>query len=203
MGASISKMLPESLLKTPLILASASPRRREILEKLGFNCEIVPANLDEESIRHADAAEQTLLLAAAKADAVARTGRLNVAADTVVVLDGEVLEKPQDKNHARQMLGRLSGRAHWVFTAVCIVFPRGEKIQFLEKTEVFFQSLGSETVEDYIATPSPYDKAGGYGVQDAFGMANIRRIEGCYFNVMGFPASRFMAELSAHQKFLL
>jgi septum formation protein len=190
-------------LDKPLVLASASPRRREILEKLGFTCEIIPANLDEESIRHSDPAEQTLLLARAKADTVARPGRLNIAADTVVVLDNEVLEKPRDQAHALEMLKRLSGRTHWVFTAVCLVFPRGEKISFLEKTAVHFLPLSEATIADYTATPAPYDKAGGYGVQDAFGMANIARIEGCYFNVMGFPASRFIQALSENQKFLL
>ncbi len=190
-------------LDKPIILASASPRRREILEKLGFVCEIIPANLDEESIRHSDPAEQTLLLAEAKAAAVARPGRLNIAADTIVVLEGEVLEKPRDQAHASQMLKKLSGRPHWVFTAVCMVFPRGEKISFLEKTAVHFLQLTEATIAAYTATPEPYDKAGGYGVQDAFGMANISRIEGCYFNVMGFPASRFMQALSENQKFLL
>jgi len=190
-------------LQSPLVLASASPRRSEILEKLGFTCEIQPANIDEEAIRHNDAAEQTLLLARAKADVVARAGRLTVAADTVVVLDGDVIEKPRDTNHARTMLQRLSGRSHLVFTAVCLVFPRGEKISFLEKTEVHFLQLSEETIAQYIATPAPYDKAGGYGVQDAFGMANIGRIDGCYFNVMGFPASRFMRALAENRKFLL
>lgn len=187
----------------PLLLASASPRRREILARLGFTCEIVPANLDEESIRHEDAAKQTLLLAEAKAAVVAVSGRLTVAADTIVVLDGAVLEKPRDKNHAQQMLSQLSGRAHLVFTAVCMVFPRGEKVKFLEQTAVYFRELSPQTIADYIATPEPYDKAGGYGVQDGFGMANIHRIEGCYFNVMGFPASRFMQALSENRKFLL
>lgn len=190
-------------LQSPLVLASASPRRREILERLGFACEIRPANIDEEAIRHSDAAEQTLMLARAKADVVATTGRLTVAADTVVVLDGEVIEKPRDPDHARTMLQRLSGRPHRVFTAVCLVFPRGDKISFLEKTEVHFLPLSDETIAGYIATPAPYDKAGGYGVQDAFGMANIARIDGCYFNVMGFPASRFMQTLAENRKFLL
>jgi septum formation protein len=193
----------ETRSELPLLLASASPRRREILERLGFTCEIIPANLDEESIRHKDPAEQTLLLAEAKAAVVAVSGRLTIAADTVVVLDHEVLEKPRDKNHAREMLSRLSGRAHLVFTAVCLVFPRGEKVKFLEQTSVYFRALSTETIAAYVETPEPYDKAGGYGVQDAFGMANIHRIEGCYFNVMGFPASRFMQALSENRKFLL
>ncbi|HMV35095.1 MAG TPA: Maf family protein [Turneriella sp.] len=191
-----------ALTKTPLLLASSSPRRREILERLGFTCEIRPAGIDEESIRHADAAEQTLLLAEKKADVVALPGRLTVAADTVVVLDGEVIEKPRDKGHARSMLQSLSGRDHIVYTAVAVVFPKGERLRFIEETRVFFDALSTETIESYIASPQPYDKAGGYGAQDAFGMACIRRFEGCYFNVMGFPASRFMRVLSENRKFL-
>jgi len=190
------------LTRFPLLLASASPRRREILERLGFSCEIRPAGIDEESIRHADAAEQTLLLAEKKAEAVAIPGKLTVAADTVVVLDGEVIEKPRDLAHARTMLRSLSGRDHMVYTAVALVFPGGERLRFVEETRVFFAALSDETIESYIASPQPYDKAGGYGAQDAFGMACIRRFEGCYFNVMGFPASRFMRVLSENRKFL-
>jgi septum formation protein len=190
------------LTHTPLLLASASPRRREILERLGFTCEIRPANIDEESIRHTDAAEQTLLLAEKKAEVVALSGRLTVAADTVVVLDGQVIEKPRDKEHARFMLQSLSGRDHLVYTAVALVFPGGERLRFIEETRVFFEALSAETIESYISSPQPYDKAGGYGVQDAFGMAYICRFEGCYFNVMGFPASRFIAVLSENRKFL-
>jgi septum formation protein len=190
------------LTHTPLLLASASPRRREILERLGFTCEIRPANIDEESIRHTDAAEQTLLLAEKKAEVVALSGRLTVAADTVVVLDGQVIEKPRDKEHARSMLQSLSGRDHLVYTAVALVFPKGERLRFIEETRVFFATLSAETIEYYIASPQPYDKAGGYGAQDAFGMAYIRRFEGCYFNVMGFPASRFIAVLSENRKLL-
>jgi len=190
------------LTRVPLLLASASPRRREILERLGFSCEIRPAGIDEESIRHADAAEQTLLLAEKKAEAVAIPGKLTVAADTVVVLDGEVIEKPRDLAHARTMLRSLSGRDHMVYTAVALVFPGGERLRFIEETRVFFAALSDETIESYIASPQPYDKAGGYGAQDAFGMACIRRFEGCYFNVMGFPASRFMRVLSENRKFL-
>ena len=121
----------------------------------------------------------------------------------MVVLDGDVLEKPVDKPDAERMLRRLSGRGHKVYTAVSIKFPEGEHAGFLEETAVYFLPLTDQVIADYIVTEAPYDKAGGYGVQDAFGMAYIRRVEGCYFNVMGFPASRFVQVLSANQKFLL
>jgi septum formation protein len=188
---------------TPIVLASASPRRREILEKLGFRCEVRPANIDELAIRDPDAEKQTLRIAHEKARVIAAPGVLTVAADTIVVLDGAVLEKPQDIQEAISMLSRLSGRAHLVHTAVSLVFPRGEKVEFIETTRVFFAEVPAAVIEAYADTPSPYDKAGGYGVQDAFGMKNIARIEGCYFNVMGFPASRFMRVLRENRKLLL
>ena len=188
---------------TPIVLASASPRRREILEKLGFRCEVRPANIDELAIRDPDAEKQTLRIAHEKARVIAAPGVLTVAADTIVVLDGAVLEKPQDIQEAISMLSRLSGRAHLVHTAVSLVFPRSEKVEFIETTRVFFAEVPAAVIEAYADTSSPYDKAGGYGVQDAFGMQNIERIEGCYFNVMGFPASRFMRVLRENRKLLL
>jgi len=187
----------------PVVLASASPRRREILERLGFRCEITPTNLDEEAIRHSDAAEQTRRIAREKARVGAKANKLTIAADTVVVVGSEVLEKPRDANHARTMLQRLSGREHCVYTAVALIFPHGETHEFLEETRVHFRVIAPDVIEEYILSAAPYDKAGGYGVQDAFGIAHIARIEGCFYNIMGFPASRFMAELACHQKFLL
>lgn len=162
-----------------------------------------PANIDELAIRDPDAEKQTLRIAHEKARVIAAPGVLTVAADTIVVLDGAVLEKPQDIQEAISMLSRLSGRAHLVHTAVSLVFPRGEKVEFIETTRVFFAEVPAAVIEAYADTPSPYDKAGGYGVQDAFGMKNIARIEGCYFNVMGFPASRFMRVLRENRKLLL
>lgn len=188
---------------TPLVLASASPRRREILERLGFTCVVEPANIDEESIRDNDAQLQTKRIARAKGNAVAKKGNLTVSADTIVYFDGTVLEKPRNADHARAMLRNLSGREHSVYTAVALVFPQGHEVEFLEETRVTFRAIADDTIEEYIQSDSPYDKAGGYGVQDAFGMAHILRIEGCYYNVMGFPASRFMEVLAKNRKFLL
>lgn len=185
-----------------ILLASASPRRKEILEKLGFSCDVRPANIDETAIRDKDPATQTLRIAAEKARVSAVVGALTVAADTIVVLDGDVLEKPRDKHEATTMLSRLGGRDHLVHTAVSLVFPGGATTQMLETTRVFFNDLSPDLIEAYTDTASPYDKAGGYGVQDSFGMQNICRIEGCYFNVMGFPASRFMQVLRENQKLL-
>ena len=195
-------MTDHEILLVPLVLASASPRRREILEKLGFSCDVRPANIDEMAIRDKDAGLQTVRIANEKARVAAVAGSLTVAADTIVVVEGDVLEKPRDKADAIAMLSRLSGRDHLVHTAVSLVFPRGETAHVLETTRVFFNDLAADLIEAYADKPSPYDKAGGYGVQDAFGMQNIRRIEGCYFNVMGFPASRFMQLLRENQKSL-
>lgn len=196
-------MIDKRVFSIPLVLASASPRRREILMRLGFSPEVRPAAIDEMSIRDKNPAELALKLARAKATAVQLTGKLTVAADTIVAIDSEILEKPLDKADARRMLTQLSGREHFVFTGVSVVLPGGRIESFVEKTSVFFSPLSEQTIEDYIETDESYDKAGAYGVQEGFGMANIHRIEGCYFNVMGFPASRFMRLLSANQKFLL
>lgn len=195
--------MDKRILSLPLVLASASPRRKEILTKLGFSLTIKPAEIDEFAIRHDDPATLAQQLSEAKAAAVRQPGALTVAADTVVAIDGEILEKPVDSADARRMLEKLSGREHTVFTGVCIVFPQGQAESFVEKTGVRFLKLAPEVIEEYIATREPYDKAGAYGVQDGFGMANISGINGCYFNVMGFPASRFMQVLSVNRKFLL
>jgi septum formation protein len=192
------------LVTTPIVLASASPRRREILEKLGFRCEVRPANIDELAIRDPDAEKQTLRIAHEKARVIAAPGVLTVAADTIVVLDGAVLEKPQDKQEAISMLSRLSDRAHLVLHGGVIgVSPWRKGRVHRDDSCIFLAEVPAAVIEAYADTPSPYDKAGGYGVQDAFGMKNIARIEGCYFNVMGFPASRFMRVLRENRKLLL
>lgn len=196
-------MIDKRIFSLPLLLASASPRRFEILTRLGFSPEVRPADIDEMAIRDQNPAELALKLARAKAEAVYTSGKLTIAADTIVAIESEILEKPLDKADARRMLRQLSGREHLVFTGVSVILPRGQNETFVEKTSVFFSPLSEQAIEAYVGTEEPYDKAGAYGVQEGFGMANIYRIEGCYFNVMGFPASRFMQLLSANQKFLL
>ncbi len=178
-----------------LVLASASPRRAELLRTAGIPFEVRPApgaEIDEAAGNGAlrrEPGRYALTLAAAKADAVATglPGRLVLGADTIVVLDGDILEKPRDDADAQRILGRLAGRRHTVITAVAL---RGGAARAgwsgWEETVVEFLPLDAGAIARYVATGEPHDKAGAYGIQ-GFGALMIRRVEGCYFNVMGLP----------------
>ena len=175
-----------------LILASGSPRRRELLDKFGINYEILPAQGEESAPPELTPGERVKALAAQKAEETAH--RVNdptaviLAADTLVELDGEVLGKPGASERARAMLRALSGREHRVWSGVCI--REGERILAeSECTAVRFRALSDAEIEAYIATGEPLDKAGAYGYQ---GLASlfVERIEGDFFNVMGLPVCR-------------
>lgn len=175
-----------------LILASGSPRRRELLDKFGINYEILPAQGEESAPPELTPGERVKALAAQKAEEVAQ--RLNdpaaviLAADTLVELDGEVLGKPGTAERAQTMLRALSGREHRVWSGVCI--REGEKVLAeSECTSVHFRALSDAEIQAYIATGEPLDKAGAYGYQ---GLASlfVERIEGDFFNVMGLPVCR-------------
>ncbi len=176
-----------------LILASMSPRRAELLRVAGIPHEVVPAIGAESepaaAARGLEPADYARRLARVKAAAVAEAhpGRLVLGADTVVVLDGEVLEKPVDTAEAESMLRRLSGREHVVITAVSLLGgpARPEWIGH-EETRVAFLDLDEAAIGRYAASGEPADKAGAYGIQ-GLGALMVRRIEGCYFNVMGLP----------------
>ena len=175
-----------------LILASGSPRRRELLDKFGIDYEILPAQGEESAPPELTPGERVKALAAQKAEETAH--RVNdptaviLAADTLVELDGEVLGKPGASERARAMLRALSGREHRVWSGVCI--REGERILAeSECTAVRFRTLSDAEIEAYIATGEPLDKAGAYGYQ---GLASlfVERIEGDFFNVMGLPVCR-------------
>lgn len=176
-----------------LILASMSPRRAELLGVAGIPFEVVPA-IGAETAPAAGARglpphSYARLLAEAKAAAVseAHPGRMVLGADTVVVLDGAILEKPADDADARRMLGLLSGRKHTVITAMALIGGAARPAWIgHESTEVVFHDLDPESVRRYVASGEPADKAGAYGIQ-GLGALMVRRIEGCYFNVMGLP----------------
>ncbi|MCK5438668.1 MAG: septum formation protein Maf [Gemmatimonadetes bacterium] len=179
----------------PLVLASSSPRRKQVLETIGFQFEVVAAAPGtEQPWRHGEDpvafAERT---ARAKRDevAVTRPDALVMAADTVVILDDVVLEKPVDADGARAMLSKLAGRDHVVCTGVAVVGPAGVPVSGAEKTGVHFRDLDIEEIADYVATGEPLDKAGAYGIQ-GLGAALVRRVDGCYFNVMGLPVTRLL-----------
>jgi len=177
-----------------LVLASRSPRRAELLRIAGIPFEVHAAS-DVESEHaarlaplHAQPARYAEELARLKALAVCELlpGRLVLGADTIVVLDGEVLEKPRDAADARAILGRLAGQRHTVITAIALCGGLCRPWLGHESTEVEFLPLGPEAIARYVATGEPLDKAGAYGIQ-GFGALMVRGVTGCYFNVMGLP----------------
>jgi len=175
-----------------LILASQSPRRRELLERMGAGpFRIVPPEIDERQDKELSPAQQVQSLSLCKALAVQEregTQCLIIAADTVVSLDGLVLGKPADSNDARRMLSMLSGRRHQVYTGLTVLCG-GERAIHCEETDVYFRELDQDEIEAYVATGEPMDKAGAYGIQGA-GALFIERISGDYYNVMGLPVCR-------------
>ena len=178
-----------------LILASASPRRRELLEKLDIRFEIRPAAVDESPLPGEDASTYPLRTAVKKALAVAeQTGdtekALIVAADTVVIVDDDILGKPADAAEAKAMLRRLSGREHIVITGLGLVDTlSGRSLSAAEQTVVYFNDLKTAEIDAYVATGEPLDKAGAYGIQGK-GSLLVRKIDGDFYNVMGLPLSR-------------
>ena len=178
-----------------IILASQSPRRRELLSVTGldFTIEVSDAN---EDLDIKDPVEFVMALSGIKARAVAKKHRLDhvIGADTIVVIDGMILGKPKDEEDAFRMLSLLSGRTHSVYTGVTVI--KGEEsISFYEQTDVRMYKNSDELLHSYIATGEPMDKAGAYGIQGK-GMLLIERIEGDYYNVMGLPIARLYRELS-------
>ena len=181
------------------ILASASPRRRELLAQLAMPFTVIPANIDEHVVPGEIPWAYTRRIAYAKAQHVARQFPTAVVlgADSVVILEQQILGKPRDMDDARQMLSRLSGRAHTVMTAVAVLH-RARHFVCLDAvcTLVRFRPLSSSTIEHYIATGEPMDKAGAYAIQGA-AAAFVEAWEGCYTNVVGLPLQRTAAFLQA------
>jgi septum formation protein len=179
-----------------IILASASPRRAEILRTVGWSFETVPVSVDESRSVGEDAVSYVQRLARAKAAAAARqiTQGTIVAADTTVVVDHHILEKPADHEDARRMLRLLNNRWHHVLTGVAVIVPAVSEARVAhEMTEVKFADLSDEEIEWYVATGEPMDKAGAYAIQ-GLGSRFIERIKGDYFNVVGLPV-RLLYEL--------
>jgi septum formation protein len=181
-----------------VILASASPRRQELLREAGLDFEVVVSPAEEihdASIPLAELCEQNAEL---KAAAVAREhpDAAVIGADTLVWIDGEPLGKPRDMGEARAMLRKLSGRAHTVCTGVCIVFPGGGASSFHDLTEVRFRVLDEEAIDVYFSKANPLDKAGAYGIQES-GELIVEDIDGNFDNVMGLPVDKVLAALSS------
>jgi septum formation protein len=180
-----------------LILASASPRRSELLRNAKIAFEVEPAHVHEEPLPHERPLDYAQRLACDKARAVfaRRPADAVLGADTVVVVDEHLLEKPADERDAQRMLRLLSGRTHQVITGICLLAPGFEQ-SGAEVTQVHFGPLGEVEIAEYVRTAEPMDKAGAYAIQ---GMASrwVERIEGCYFNVVGLPVQRVYRMLQA------
>ncbi|MFM8473682.1 MAG: Maf family protein [Candidatus Kapaibacterium sp.] len=174
----------------PLVLASQSPRRLALLRQMGCEPRVVPADVPEHL--HA-AGEGPGTYASALAQEKARVvwtsvppESIVIAADTIVVIDEEILNKPVDEADAVRMLRRLSGRTHTVITAVCVRTATSDIVR-QSTTRVTFRTLGDEEIGAYVRSGSPMDKAGAYGIQDDFGAVFVRHIEGCYYTIVGLP----------------
>ena len=179
-----------------IILASASPRRKEILELADLKFDVMPSNAQEITTKTAPN-EVVMELASIKAKDIYKKSEkqsMIVGADTVVAYQGQILGKPTDEADAKRMLTMLSGQTHEVYTGVCII-EDGKTKTFYEETKVTFYEISDEQIDHYIKTGEPMDKAGSYGIQGKAAVF-IKGIEGDYYNVVGFPIARFFQEIT-------
>ena len=188
----------DNLKKYKVILASNSPRRKELLAGLGVDYEVrTLPDVDESYPEILQGADIPLYIAKEKADAyvaMMQHGELMITADTIVWLDGKVLGKPRDREDALQMLRTMSGRTHEVFTGVCITTTDWQR-SFTAQTEVRFATLSEEEIAYYVDNFQPMDKAGAYGVQEWIGFIGVENISGSYYNIMGLPVQKLYREL--------
>lgn len=181
-----------------LVLASASPRRQELLSGLGweFTVKVLP-DLDESFPDNLPAEEIPVYIAKSKAQAyknMLQPGELVITADTIVWLEGEVMGKPSDEASAKEMLRRLAGKTHQVITGVCLTTQEWQKC-FHAVTAVTFSQLSEKEIDYYVTNYHPFDKAGAYGVQEWIGFVAVEKIEGSFYNVMGLPIQKLYKEL--------
>ena len=188
----------DNLEKYKVILASGSPRRRELMAGLGVNYEVrILPDVDESYPDTLQGEEIPLYIAKEKADAyipMMQPNELIITADTIVWLDGKVLGKPRDREDASQMLRTMSGRTHEVFTGVCITTTDWQR-SFTAQTEVRFATLSEDEIIYYVDNFKPMDKAGAYGVQEWIGFIGVENISGSYYNIMGLPVQKLYREL--------
>ena len=173
-----------------IILGSQSPRRRELMAGLDIPFSWVTIDADESYPADLKAGDIPMYISRAKARAYMtelQDNDLLITSDTIVWLHGEMLGKPQDEAEAKAMLARLSGQTHEVYTAVCFADKNGELETWVDCTQVTFNTLSEEDIDYYVSKYRPLDKAGAYGVQEWIGYVGVTRMEGSYFNVMGFP----------------
>jgi len=185
------------LLNRPLILASKSPRRSQLLREAGFEFSVHGLDVDESFPPEMPVEGVAEYLARRKALAgrhLVQSREILLSADSVVILDGKIYNKPEDYDDAFRMIRLLSGKQHTVITGVCLLAAEQER-SFSDRSEVHFEHLTDDEIAHYIHTCKPFDKAGAYGVQEWIGLCKIRRIEGSYANVMGLPVHRVYDEL--------
>ena len=194
---SVGNML-DNLKKYKVVLASNSPRRKELLSGLGIDYEVKTLpDIDESFPEGLSEVETATYIARAKADVyrnIMQPDELIITADTIVCLDGEVMGKPVDEEDARRMLRALSGKTHQVITGVCLTTIDSQKA-FATVTDVTFCHLSEEEIDYYVERYRPMDKAGSYGIQEWIGFVGVESISGSYFNVMGLPIQRLYTEL--------
>lgn len=186
-------------LSKPLVLASNSPRRREIMQNAGYDFSVKVIPTDEHFSASMPVEEVPIFLAKTKAECF-RNGlqdEIILCADTVVIIEGEILNKPFDEKEAKTMLRLLSGKVHRVVTGVCIMTAK-ETVTFADTAFVHFKELTDWEIDYYIKRCKPFDKAGAYGVQDFIGMIGILRIEGSFYTVMGLPIHRVYEALEKY-----
>lgn len=178
----------------PIYLASKSPRRRKLLKQLNLKFKSISVDSDE-LVKPDELPQHSVMRIAKEKMQLAKKKIKNgiiITADTIVFLDDKVLGKPRDEKDAFSMLLKLSGRTHQVFSAYCIHnTSTGKTITEFVKTDVTFRKLTNQEIKDYIKSGSPMDKAGAYGIQDDFGAVFVEHINGCYYNVVGLPLSKF------------
>ena len=188
----------DNLKKYKVVLASNSPRRKELLSGLGIDYEVKTLpDIDESFPEGLTEVETATYIARAKADVyrnIMQSDELIITADTIVWLDGEVMGKPVDEEDARRMLRALSGKTHQVITGVCLMTIDSQKA-FATVTDVTFCHLSEEEIDYYVERYRPMDKAGSYGIQEWIGFVGVESISGSYFNVMGLPIQRLYTEL--------
>ena len=184
-----------------LILASGSPRRKQLLELAHIDFEVITSDVDETNPPGMPGEEVPVHLAKEKACAVAakHPGRDVLAADTVVLLEGDILGKPDNDAAAKEMLARLSGKMHRVVTGVCLL-QNGLEQSFSVTTEVYFRQLSEAQISFYVDTYHPLDKAGSYAIQEYIGIIGIAKIVGDYYNVMGLPVGNVVPLLTGREK---
>ena len=186
-------------LNKTLLLASNSPRRQQLLRDAGFEFNVKVKDTNEDFPKTMPVDEVPAFLARKKAEAFREElgNQIILTADTIVVIDKDILNKPKDASEAREMLRKLSGRQHQVITGVCVMTAENTE-SFIDVAEVFFRELSDWEIDYYIENCRPFDKAGSYGVQDFIGMVGIPRMEGSYFTVMGLPVHKVYEALSKY-----